>query len=279
MSEQPVPEPAKYSLNPAFKDYYHKVFKGPAQAEKKKLITHSFGTLITQIASGVDVALYTSDLRLSPNADKLKIETSNIRKLLAVEQIDTFTDYLRSIDEIIELTKDLDLGDDEFLQDYIGMIPRSRSLIASYIDMARFIRHPGTILWNKLQSNKIAPVAIMKDNISSYEGVGELNGAEAMVLYSLMSKFSQYFTGISVKLDEKGEIMVSGDLKYDVRPKEFERYKDPLSKRKIPNSETIMENNGIDFSSSLFVAEMISLAMGKQILISYQGNRAKLKVI
>ncbi|MBI5126961.1 hypothetical protein HZA76_00705 [Candidatus Roizmanbacteria bacterium] len=268
-------ETPKKTLNPNFKIFFHQAFADILPQERAKFLVHDFNTLITPIGLGVDLAI--EGLKLS-RAAEIRQETHKIRSKANRGDLSNLTEYLRSIDKIIDLTKNIDSHGDEFVEKYIKHVPWDRRVVSSFIDVIRFLKNPGDILWSKVQEGRATVKTVLQNEFPKNQANINLDSAQAVVLHNVFSKFSDYFKDVEVKIDEGGGIVIKGVSKFPTKPLYFERYTKLQKDRTVPTKEDILNNNGINFSNGLFMAELLCLASNREISISYNGDLAVLQI-
>jgi len=274
---QSMTEVSDRSLRPEFKNYYRQVFKRMTPYEKSGFLSHDFNTLLTPIASGIDVVLLTQE---SPFQAEIKQETKFIRNRLRNPNLIGLNDYLRSIDKLIQLTGEIE-GDDDLIKDYIKTIPTSRKIVASYISIIRFLKHPSDVLWNYTQKIGATAKEIFNNSNLSSNPELDLDNAHIVMFHNAFIKLRSYCDDLNIVFDSNGGITITGKPKTaleELRPQIFERYTKPQSERDIPSKEDLLGNNSAVFSSGLFMSELLALACGQNMSIQYQGEQVILTI-
>jgi len=263
-------------LNVEFKPYYHQVFGKFFPPEKNIFLAHDFSTLLTPIAMGVDVVMMGTKIF---NEKLIKRESKLMRDKAKSGDLSGLTDYLRSIDKIIELTKDIDTKDDAFIEEYIKSIPMARRVISCYIDVIRFLKNPGEITWKNVQDGRATIRTVLRKKFPANQANLNLDSARIVILHSVLSKFESFYNDVQVSWDDNGGLVLAGTFIGSKKPPIFERYTKPKADRVTPDKDLILNNNGVDFSNGLFMAELLAMACNQEMNIQYgEGDTVKLSI-
>ncbi len=280
----------------------HDVLRGLSDTDYRAFLFHDMGNLptgtnflrllpglIQESDKDIVAALDVFTQRGNANTSNLQelIDTMNMLKQYVISE-GVSTRYRQSVDamrekidtQVEERLRPMALENLESIKKNIDYIPVAADLTACYVDFIRFMQIPNKIDLDALRSKRLK----LGDVISKYIPKSkdhidmDIDGADALIAYTVANKFSGDCKDIEWGIEADGSIVFNGTILNNIKtPGRFKRYESLLN-RPVPPPIDLTSESSSDVSPGLFAAELLGYATGKEILFSNTNGRARVTI-